>query len=134
MTPREKSNKETWQPRSEGRLNFVGIALIRPEEQHPVKIRTDVYKATLVMRWKDAQYSTIFLHKIQKTFVKIKKKEVQGPFCWCETQFPSITQHHLRMLCAKFGWNWPSGLFLEKKINMRKVYKQTDRHQTIRKK
>ena len=27
-----------------------------------------------------------------------------GPFIW-----RNLNSHHPRMLCAKFGWNWPSG-------------------------
>lgn len=53
--------KRPWQPRSERWLNLMGIPSVGPEEQHPVILRTDVNIATFILRWEDAQYSTVFL-------------------------------------------------------------------------
>lgn len=53
--------KRPWKPRSECRLNLMGISSVGPEEQHPVILGADVNKATLIMCGKDAQYSTGFL-------------------------------------------------------------------------
>lgn len=39
----------------------MGIPSVGPEEQHSVILGADVNKATLIMRGKDAQYSTVFL-------------------------------------------------------------------------
>ena len=37
-------------------------------------------------------------------FVIISPWKRTGPFIWI-----NLNSHHPRMLCAKFGWNWPSG-------------------------
>ena len=37
-------------------------------------------------------------------FVMICPWKRAGPFIWT-----NLNPHHPRMLCAKFGWNWPSG-------------------------
>ena len=30
--------------------------------------------------------------------------EIVGPFIWTD-----LNPHHARNICAKFGWNWPTG-------------------------
>ena len=52
-------------------------------------------------------------------FIIISPWKRAGPLIWT-----NLNQFYPRMLCAKFGWNWPSGG--EKKMNMWKVYRQTD--------
>ena len=37
-------------------------------------------------------------------FIIISPLKRPGPFIWT-----NLNPLHLRMLCAKFGWNWPSG-------------------------
>ena len=43
-------------------------------------------------------------------FVIISPWKRAGPFIWT-----NLHPHHPRMLCAKFGWNWPSGSWEEVK-------------------
>ena len=52
-------------------------------------------------------------------FVIISPQKKFGPFIW-----RNLNPLHPRMLCAKFGWNWPSGSWEE--VEKWKVYRQTD--------
>ena len=46
-----------------------------------------------------------------------------GPFIWT-----NLNPHHTRMLCAKFGWNWPSGSWEEdENVKSLQTEGQTDR-------
>ena len=60
-------------------------------------------------------YLSIYFHY----FVFIFPWNMAWPFIWT-----NMISHHRRMLCAKFGWNWP--VVLEKKMKMWKVYRRTD--------
>ena len=58
-------------------------------------------------------------------FIIISPWKRVGPFIWT-----NLNPLHPRMLCAKFGWNWPSGSWEE--VENRKSL-QTDRQQAVRK-
>ena len=60
-----------------------------------------------------------------RCFVIIYTWKRAGPFIWKKLEFP-----HLRMLCAKFGWNLPSGSG-EEEENVKNL--RTDGRQAIRK-
>ena len=53
-------------------------------------------------------------------FIIISPWKRVWPFIWT-----NLNSHHLGILCAKFGWNWP--VVLEKKSKIGKVYRRTDR-------
>ena len=57
-------------------------------------------------------------------FVIISPWKKTWPFIWT-----SLNSHHLRMLCAKFGWNWLSSSWEEDE----NVDRRTDGRQAIRK-
>ena len=48
----------------------------------------------------DFKISSMYFHY----FVIISPLKRAGPFIWTK-----LNPLHLRMLCTKFGWNWPSG-------------------------
>ena len=56
-------------------------------------------------------------------FVIIAPWKRAGPFIWT-----NLNPLHPRMLCAKFGWNWPSSSGEEvENVNSLQTYGQTDR-------
>ena len=56
-------------------------------------------------------------------FVIISPCKRAGPFIWT-----NLNPLHLRMLCAKFGWNWPSGSGEEdENVKSLQTDRQTDR-------
>ena len=69
----------------------------------------------------DFLISSVYFHY----FIIISPWKRAGPFIWT-----NLNPLHLRMLCAKFGWNWPSGSG-EKDENVKSL--QTDRQKTDKK-
>ena len=61
-------------------------------------------------------------------FVIISPWKKAGPFIWT-----NLNPLYPKMLCAKFGWNWPSGSGEEdENVKSLQTDRQTDRRQTDR--
>ena len=54
----------------------------------------------VVLEKKILTFSSMYFHY----FIIISPWKKAGPFIWT-----NLNPLHLRMLCAKFSWNWPSG-------------------------
>ena len=66
----------------------------------------------------DFLISSMYFHY----FVFISPWKRAGPFIWT-----NLNPLHPRMLCAKFGWNWPSGSGEDENVKSLQTDRQTDR-------
>ena len=62
-----------------------------------------------------------FLRRTFQYFTVISPWKSAWPFIW-----PNLSPLHLRMLCAKFGWNWPNGSGEDENVKSLQIDRQTD--------